>query len=130
MEAHRENIDCYDKTFECLDEEGELKVVKDIPKVISGRKASTMQRKKFYGKDCRVYAAHVLEATNNYTPSLGGFHVLQEFMNVFPYRILGLPPNRDINFTFELVPGAAPVSQTPCRVSTLEMLELKMQFQE
>ena len=30
--AHRENIDCYSKTFECLDEEGNLRVVKGFPK--------------------------------------------------------------------------------------------------
>ena len=42
LEAHRENIDCYNKIFECLDEEGNLRVVKGIPKVISGRKSSAM----------------------------------------------------------------------------------------
>ena len=42
LEAHRANIDCYNKNFECLDEEGNLRVVKEIPKVISGRKSSAM----------------------------------------------------------------------------------------
>ena len=50
LEAHRENIDCYNKTFEFLDEEGKLKVVKGIPKVIYGRQSSAMQLKKFYGE--------------------------------------------------------------------------------
>ena len=31
-EAHREKLDCYNKTFECLDEEGNLRVVKGFPK--------------------------------------------------------------------------------------------------
>ena len=38
---------CYYKTFEYLDEEGNLKVVKGIPKVISSRRNSTMQLKKY-----------------------------------------------------------------------------------
>ena len=50
--------------------------------------------------------------------------------NVFPDEIPGLPPKRDIDFTIELVPGAAPMSKTPYRMSTPEMLELKMQLQE
>ena len=50
LEAHRVNIDCYNKTFERLDEEGNLKVVKGIPKVISSRHILTMQLKKFCGK--------------------------------------------------------------------------------
>ena len=56
--------------------------------------------------------------------------MLQEFEDVFPDEILGLPPKRDIDFTIELVPGAAPMSKTLYRMSTPEMLELKMQLQE
>ena len=37
LETHIVKLDCYNKTFECLDEEGNLKVVKGIPKVISVR---------------------------------------------------------------------------------------------
>ena len=32
LEAHRENIECYNKNFECLDEEGNLRLVKGFPK--------------------------------------------------------------------------------------------------
>ena len=56
--------------------------------------------------------------------------MLQEFRDVFLDEILGLPPKRDIDFMTELVPGVAPVSKTPYRMSTPEMLELKMQLQE
>ena len=49
---------------------------------------------------------------------------------MFPDETLGLPPKRDIDFTIELVLGAALVSKEPYRMSTLEMLELKMQLQE
>ena len=55
--------------------------------------------------------------------------MLQEFRNVFPDKIPRIPP-KDINLTFELVPGTARVSQTPCRMSIPEILELKMQLQE
>ena len=89
-----------------------------------------MQLKKFYGKGCRVYVAHVLEAIEYDTPRLEGFHMIQEFMNVFPDEIPRLPPKSDVNFTFELMPGAAPMSHTPCRMNILEMLELNMQLQE
>ena len=49
---------------------------------------------------------------------------------MFPDEIPRLPPKRDIDFTIELVPEAAPVSKAPYRMSTPEMLELKMQLQE
>ena len=77
-----------------------------------------------------MYAAHILEALEDKTPRLEDYQVLHEFKDVFPNEIPGLPPKRDIDFIIELVPGAALVSKTPYRMSTLEMLELKMQLQE
>ena len=40
--AHREKLDCYNRTFECLDKKGNLRVVKGILKVIYGRKPSAI----------------------------------------------------------------------------------------
>ena len=37
LEAHRSKLDCYNKTFECLDGKGNLRVVKGFPEVISSR---------------------------------------------------------------------------------------------
>ena len=130
LEVHRAKLDCYNKTFECMDEEGSPRVVRGIPKVISVRQISTMQLKKFCRKGCRLYAAHVLKATENETPRLEDFWVLREFKNVFPDEILGLPPKRDIDFMIELVPRVAPVSKTPYKMSTPKILELKMQLQD
>ena len=42
LEAHRVKLDCYNKAFECLDEEGNSRIVKGIPKVISIRQVSAM----------------------------------------------------------------------------------------
>jgi len=64
------------------------------------------------------------------TTTLDNIPVIQEFVDVFLEEILRLPPKRDIDFTIELVPGVALVSQTPYRMSTLELTELKMQLQE
>ena len=77
-----------------------------------------MQLKKYCRKGCQLYAVHILEATGNETSRLEDFHVLQEFNDVFPDEIPGLPPKRDIDFTIELVPRAAPMSKIPYRVST------------
>ena len=77
-----------------------------------------------------MYAARILEERRDETPRLEDYQVLQEFKDVFPDEIPRLPPKRDIDFTIELVPEATPVSKTPYRISTLEMLELKMQLQE
>ena len=52
LEAHRVKLDYYNKNFECIDEEGNLVVVKGIPKVILVRHVSAMQLKKLCRKGC------------------------------------------------------------------------------
>ena len=76
LEAHRVNLDCYNKNFECMDEEWNPRVVRGIPMVIFVSQISSMQLRKFYRKGCKVYAAHVLEAAENDAPKLEEFHVL------------------------------------------------------
>jgi hypothetical protein len=53
--------------------------------------------------------------------------VLKEFEYVFK-EIPGFPPKRYIYFSINLMLGAAPISKTPYRMSTLELKELQMKL--
>ena len=130
LEAHKAKLDCYNRTFECMDEEENPIVVRGIPKVIYVRHISAMQLKKLCRKGFQLYAAHILEAIENETPRLEDFHVLQEFRDVFLDEIPGILPKSNIDFTIELMPREAPVSKEPYRMSTPELLEMKMELQE
>ena len=83
LEAHRVKLDYYNKTFECIDEDENLVVVKGIPKAISVRQVLAMYLKKFCRRGAQLYAAHILEPTGDETPILEDYHVLQEFKDVF-----------------------------------------------
>lgn len=48
------------------------------------------------------------------------------FLKEFPR----LPPKRDIDFTINLVLGAAPISKAPYKMSTPELIEHKIHLQE
>jgi len=56
--------------------------------------------------------------------------VVQEFMDVFPDEIPGLPPKREIEFAINLIPEAGPVSISPYRMTPLELAELKKQLED
>jgi hypothetical protein len=56
--------------------------------------------------------------------------VVNEFPDVFPEELLGMPPNRDIEFVIELKPGTAPIYKTPFRMTTPELAELKEYIKE
>ncbi|XP_058762351.1 uncharacterized protein LOC131635724 [Vicia villosa] len=56
--------------------------------------------------------------------------VVCEFPDVFPEDITSLPLEREAEFSIDLVPGTAPVSITPYRMSPIELRELKIQLEE
>jgi hypothetical protein len=56
--------------------------------------------------------------------------VVNEFPNVFPEELPCMPPDRDIEFVIELKPSTAPIYNTPFRMITLELAELKEYIKE
>jgi hypothetical protein len=54
--------------------------------------------------------------------------VVCEYPDVFSEELLGMPPDRDIEFIIELIPGTAPVAQRPYRMNPQELEELKKQL--
>jgi hypothetical protein len=44
--------------------------------------------------------------------------VVHEFPDVFPEEFPGMPPDRDIKFVIDLVPGTSPIYKRPYRMAT------------
>jgi hypothetical protein len=55
---------------------------------------------------------------------------VNEFSDVFPEELPGMPPDRDIKFVIELKPGTTPIYKTPYRMATPELAELKEHVKE
>jgi hypothetical protein len=55
---------------------------------------------------------------------------VEEFPDVFPDDLSGMPPDRDIEFIIELLPGTAPLVKRPYRMGVNELEELKKQLKE
>jgi hypothetical protein len=56
--------------------------------------------------------------------------VVQEFADVFPDELPGMPPERDVEFTIDLVPGTKPIAKNTYRLVAPELAELKKQLEE
>ncbi|GJR48005.1 putative reverse transcriptase domain-containing protein [Tanacetum coccineum] len=63
-------------------------------------------------------------------PKLSDISVVRDFVDVFPEDLSGLPPQRQVEFRIDLVPGATPVAKSPYRLAPSEMQELSGQLQE
>ncbi|MCI91435.1 cellular nucleic acid-binding protein, partial [Trifolium medium] len=46
--------------------------------------------------------------------------VVREFTDVFPDDILDLPPEREVEFSIDIVPGTSPISMALYRMSAAE----------
>ncbi|GJX57439.1 putative reverse transcriptase domain-containing protein [Tanacetum coccineum] len=63
-------------------------------------------------------------------PKLSDISIVRDFVEVFPEDLSGLPPQRQVEFRIDLVPGATPVAKSPYRLAPSEMQELSAQLQE
>ncbi|XP_069150443.1 uncharacterized protein [Solanum lycopersicum] len=56
--------------------------------------------------------------------------VVNEFLDVFPEDLPGVPPLREIDFGIELEPDTKPISIPPYRTTPVELKELKLQLKD
>ena len=64
------------------------------------------------------------------TTLLAKIPVVCEFSDVFPDELPSLPPDRDVEFAIELIPGTPPISRRPYQMPPNELAELKKQLQD
>jgi hypothetical protein len=56
--------------------------------------------------------------------------VVRDFPDVFPEELPGMPPEREVEFVIDLLPGTAPISKRPYRMFIEGLQELKKQLTE
>ncbi|GJY41678.1 putative reverse transcriptase domain-containing protein [Tanacetum coccineum] len=106
---HRAVLDCYEKIVRIPLSNGEiLEVQGERPEKDPGS----------------------LACINADEKKIDDIRVFQDFHEVFPDDLSGLPPVREIEFRIDLIPGASPVVKSPYRLAPSEMLELSNQLKE
>lgn len=118
LEKHWSVVNYKTKTIYYKDDLGKQQGMHEIKHPVQIRHITASQLAKCLRKKCQIYAVQVGYANQkDKTTALDNIPVVQEFADVFPEEVPGLPPKRDIDFTIELIPGVAPVSQAPYRMS-------------
>nr|CAH66048.1 OSIGBa0131F24.2 [Oryza sativa] len=56
--------------------------------------------------------------------------IVQDYPDVFPEDLPGMPPKRDIEFRIDLVPGTNPIHKRPYRMAANELAEVKRQVDD
>ncbi|XP_016737879.1 uncharacterized protein [Gossypium hirsutum] len=77
----------------------------------------------------KAYLAYIGASSSN-SLSVKDIRTVKDFLDVFPDKLSGLPPNREVEFGIELLPCIAPVPIAPYRMAPEELVELKAHIQE
>ncbi|GKB65338.1 putative reverse transcriptase domain-containing protein [Tanacetum coccineum] len=94
---------------------------------------SCTKTQKYMEKGFPIFLAHVTTRETedkSEKKRLEDVPIVQDFPEVFPEDLPGLPPTRQVEFQIDLVPGAAPVARAPYRLAPSELKELSEQLKE
>lgn len=129
MSLHRADIMCYEKAVRLNLPSGETLVVYGDKPGTSLSINSSIQAQKYLRKECHAFLAHVVN-TSQETKDLKNILVLRDYPDIFPKELPGLPPQRQVEFRINLVPGATPSAKSSYRLAPAEMQELSGQLNE
>ena len=91
---------------------------------------SLMRARKMLLSGCQGFLETVMDTTHVEKSKLEDITVVREFSDVFPKELPSIPPDREISFEIELLPGSALVSKAPYRMALAELNKLQIQIQE
>ncbi|GKC83950.1 putative reverse transcriptase domain-containing protein [Tanacetum coccineum] len=81
---------------------------------------------KYLLKGCHVFLAHVTmkkAKDKSMEKRLEDVPIVQDFPEVFPEDLLGIPPAQQVEFQINLIHGVAPVARAPYRLAPSKMKE-------
>ena len=93
--------------------EGEVFEYKGTPRGSKWLVVSALKASKMLLKGCVGYLASIMDTIKKVTTKLADVRVVCKFHDVFPEELSGLPPDREIEFEIELLPGTVPISKAP-----------------
>ena len=75
-----------------------------------------------------MYASHASNLEDGKGPKFEDNLALWELQDVFTEEVLGFPPNKNIDFTINIFLRITLVSNTPYKMRTPKLLEMKMKL--
>ena len=125
LSKHRATLDCYKKEVRLVRPEEPGVIFRGIRREIAPSLINAMTASKMLLKGCQGYLAFVVDRRQEGT-RLEDIPIVKDF----PDDISGLPPDKEVEFTIDLIPGTEPISIPPYRMSLAELRELKAQLEE
>ena len=104
-------------------------IIQGIRSSVMSNGISVMQARRFIRKGYEAFLSLILDSKRGQV-DVEKIPVVREFLDVFPEELPGIPLEREVDLSIEIVPETALVSRAPYRMAPVELKELKVQLQE
>ena len=82
---------------------------------------SAARARRYLQQGCAGFVTYVMDTREAVKAMVGDVPVVREFADVLHEELPGIPPERQVEFRIDLVPGAAPIAKAPYRLAPPEM---------
>ena len=97
--------------------------------MVKGKFISCIKAHRLISKGCLYHIVRVNDVESK-VPHIESIPVVNEFLDVFPEDLPGVPPEREIDLGIDLLPDTQPISIPPYRMAPAELKELKEQLKD
>jgi len=118
-------MDCYVKMMTFQGSNGMKVIFRGEMNVLPNCIILVMTARKIIKKGYEDYLAYVLDSKEK-TGELTNIPTLKEFPDMFLDELLGLPPDKEVEVSIDLLPWSTLVAQPPCRMTFTELAKLKI----
>ncbi|KAJ9536005.1 hypothetical protein OSB04_un000833 [Centaurea solstitialis] len=126
---NKAKIDCEQQMVRVLLPDGRTAVIYGVKRNRSTRLISVIKANRCIKKGCVWFMAYVIDSGKNKL-EIKDVEVVCDYPEVFAEDLVSLPPDREIEFRIDLVPGAALIAKAPYRLAPSELEEMSAQLQE
>ncbi|GKD23030.1 putative reverse transcriptase domain-containing protein, partial [Tanacetum coccineum] len=109
LDRYNANILCSQKLVRVVNPQGREIIIYGDKRKGEFKLCSMMKARKYLSRGCQAYMVHVID-TN--------------------FEKKSIPPERQVEFQIDLIPGATPIAKTPYHLAPSKMKELMSQLQE
>ncbi|XP_031111767.1 uncharacterized protein LOC116015734 [Ipomoea triloba] len=129
LDKYKAQIVCNERKVVLQGPKGKTISYRGVDKQPEPRLLTMQGLRKYVRQGCEAYLCLIQDAEVEEL-EIDQIPIVREFPDVFPDDLTEMPPEREVEFTVDLVPGTSPISRAPYRMAPKEMEELKAQLEE
>ena len=120
LSPNHADILCFEKAIRLNLPTGQTLIIYGDKLSSNLRIISFIKAQKLLRKECHAFLAHVINEKQE-VKDFASIPEVCNFPDVFPKELPGIPPERQVEFRIDLIPGATPVAKPPYRLAPTEM---------